>query len=89
MTNGTASITSRAPSGGLALERRLVAIAGENLSFQKSAVTAWWQRIAARYRVRANYGLSGGVYRRDGTTFGLQILVIDKIGPTPGGTWQQ
>ena len=68
---------------------RLVAIAGESLAFQRPGVTGWWQKIAASYCVRANFGVSGNVYRKYGTTFGLQILVIDKIGPTPGGNWNR
>jgi predicted RNA methylase len=68
---------------------RLVAIAGENLSFQRSGAIGWWQKIASTYNVRANFGLSGDVYRKYGTNWGLQILVIDKMGPTPGGAWQR
>ena len=67
---------------------RLVAVAGENLSFERPSFTGWWQRVAASYQVRANFGLSGKEYRKFGTTWGLQILVIDKTGPTPGGNWQ-
>lgn len=67
---------------------RLVAIAGESVSFERSAVTGWWQKIAATYNVRANFGLSGKVYRKYGTSWGVQILVIDKVGATPGGGWQ-
>jgi predicted RNA methylase len=37
---------------------RLVAIAGENVAFQRSAVTGWWQKMAATYNVRANFGLT-------------------------------
>jgi len=68
---------------------RLVAIAGENVAFQRSAVTGWWQKVAATYNVRANFGLSGKVYRKYGTNWGLQVLVIDKVGATPGGNWQR
>jgi len=68
---------------------RLVAIAGENVRFERSGITGWWQKIAASYSVRANFGISGNVYRKYGTNFGLQILVIDKVGPTAGGSWQR
>jgi predicted RNA methylase len=68
---------------------RLVAIAGENVAFQRSAVTGWWQKMAATYNVRANFGLSGKVYRKYGTNWGVQVLVIDKVGATPGGNWQR
>jgi hypothetical protein len=68
---------------------RLVAISGENMSFQRSGSLGWWQKIASTYNVRANVGLSGDVYRKYGTSWGFQILVIDKTGPTPGGAWQR
>jgi predicted RNA methylase len=68
---------------------RLVAISGENMSFRRSGSIGWWQKIASTYNVRANFGLSGNVYRKYGTTWGFQILVIDKTGPTPGGSWQR
>src|SRR5882724_8611755 len=54
---------------------RLVAIAGENVAFQRSGVTGWWQKIAATYNVRANLGISGKVYRKYGTSWGMQVLV--------------
>jgi hypothetical protein len=68
---------------------RLVAIAGENVSFQRPAFTGWWQKVASLYNVRANYSLDGKVYRKYGTNWGLQVLVIDKVGPTPGGNWKR
>jgi len=68
---------------------RLVAIAGENVSFQRPAFTGWWQKMASIYNVRANYGLNGKVYRKYGTNWGMQVLVIDKVGPTPGGIWKR
>ncbi len=68
---------------------RLVAIAGENMNFQRSGATGWWQKIASHYNIRANLALSRKVYRKYGANWGLQILVIDKTGPTPGGSWQQ
>lgn len=68
---------------------RLVAIAGESLGYDRPAFRGWWQKIAAGYNVRANFGLDGEVYRKYGTNWGIQILVIDKTGPTPGGNWQR
>lgn len=70
------------PPGG-----RLVAIVGEGMAADKPAFAAWWSRISKLYNVRANIGVSGEEYRKYGTTFGNQMLVIDKTGPTPqGGT---
>ncbi|HEY6802922.1 MAG TPA: methyltransferase [Pyrinomonadaceae bacterium] len=68
---------------------RLVAITGEGMRFQVSAFSELWQRIAKTYNVRANLHLSGNEYGKYGTTFDLQILVIDKIGETPGDNWTE
>jgi hypothetical protein len=68
---------------------RLVAIAGEGLNFIRSAMTEWWQRVARSYNVSANLHLSGKEYGKYGTTFGLQIVVIEKTGATSGKNWQE
>ncbi|HYX29129.1 MAG TPA: strawberry notch family protein, partial [Pyrinomonadaceae bacterium] len=68
---------------------RLVAITGEGMRFQVSAFSERWQRIAKTYNVRANLHLSGNEYGKYGTTFDLQVLVIDKIGQTPGNDWKE
>lgn len=86
----------------LAPNGRLVAIVGqsmtlaarENTSGSRGAVTGatmlpWWKGILARYNVRANISVPGEEYAKYGTTFGNQILVIDKTGPTPGATLQE
>lgn len=67
---------------------RLMAIASEAVSFSRPGATGWWQKIASRYAIRANYGLCGNEYKRYGTTWGIQFVVIDKIGPTPGIGWK-
>src|SRR5712691_9641359 len=68
---------------------RLVAITGEGMRFQVSAFSEWWQRIAKSYNVRANLHLNGNEYGKYGTTFDLQLLVIDKTGQTPGNNWKE
>src|ERR1700704_6560654 len=68
---------------------RLVAITGEGLRFQVSAFSEWWQRIANAYNVRANLHLNGNEYGKYGTTFDVQLLVIDKTGKTPGNNWKE
>ncbi len=68
---------------------RLVAIAGEGMSLRRPTFAEWWRRIAGAYNVRANFGLDGREYGKYGTTFGVQILVIDKTGRTPGEAWQE
>jgi hypothetical protein len=67
---------------------RLVAIASEAVSFERPAATGWWQRIAKTYAVRANFGISGAEYKKYGTAWGIQFVVIDKTGPTPGTGWK-
>jgi hypothetical protein len=68
---------------------RLVGIVGEGMSLRRPAFSEWWQCIAQSYNVRANFGLDGREYGKYGTTFGVQIIVIDKTGPTPGGEWRE
>lgn len=63
---------------------RLVAIVGEGLALDRPGARAWWDSIRAKYNLRANLGLDGNLYRKYGTTFDNQILVIDKTGPTTG-----
>jgi hypothetical protein len=70
-----------------ALERlqpggRLVAIMGEGMADNRPAFRRWWSQIKETYNVRANIGISGEEYRKYGTTFGNQIIVIDKTGPS-------
>ncbi len=67
---------------------RLVAIIGEAMSFERQAFSAWWQRLAGVYNLRANLQINGKEYGKYGTTCGVQVLVIDKTGPTPGGDWR-
>lgn len=61
---------------------RLVAIVGEGMAHDKAAFKDWWARIGKKYNVRANVGVSGQEYRKYGTTFDNQVLVIDKTEPT-------
>lgn len=65
------------PPGG-----RLVAIVGEGMAMGKPAFVPWWRKIAAKYTVKANIGISGREYAKYGTQFGNQIIVIDNTGPT-------
>lgn len=67
----------RLPVGG-----RLVAIMGEGMAADRPAFKEWWAEIRKKYNVRANVGVNGENYRKYGTTFDNQIIVIDKDGPT-------
>ena len=80
--NHLGSALRRLKDGG-----RLVAILGEAMSFHH-ANFKWWQRIACLCNIRANFTLTGNEYAKYGTAPDLQILVIDKTGPTPGQDWQ-
>ncbi|MCC7235609.1 MAG: strawberry notch family protein [Bryobacterales bacterium] len=84
------SALARLENGG-----RLVAIlAGGRDAFMNREGTAMhvptareaWTRITGRYNVRANVRISGKEYAKYGTNFPVQVIVIDKSGPTPGAT---
>jgi hypothetical protein len=68
---------------------RLVAIVGEGMAMDKPTFANWWQSVMNKYNVRANVGIDGEEYAKYGTTFGNQILVIDKTGSTPGATFAE
>ncbi len=66
---------------------RLVAIVGRGMSDDAPTFKAWWSKIKQEYNVRANVGIDGRNYAKYGTSFDIQLLVIDKAGVTPeGGT---
>lgn len=67
---------------------RLVALLGEGMEIGKAKFVDFWKRLAGKYNIRANIGISGDLYRKYGTSFGTQLIVIDKTGPTPGATYQ-
>lgn len=60
---------------------RLVAIVGQGMAMNRPAFAEWWKKIGNRYNVVANYGIPGEEYGKYGTTFGNQIIVIDKTSP--------
>ena len=70
---------------------RLVAIVGQGMSSDSSTFRDWWSNIEKEYNVRANVGVyskdqSGRIkhtdeYKKYGTTYGIQIIVIYKTGP--------
>jgi tRNA G10 N-methylase Trm11 len=57
---------------------RLVAIMGRGVAMDRPNVGQWWNGIKQIYNVRANVGLSGKNYRKYGTQFDNQLIVIDK-----------
>jgi len=61
---------------------RLVAIVGQGMALGRPKMGSWWNSIYPYYNVRANIGFDGKYYRKYGTGFGNQIIVIDNTGPT-------
>ena len=66
----------------LAPNGRLVAIVGKGMADGEPAFRTWWDDIKSQYNVRANIGINGKNYNKYGTSFDIQMLVIDKNGPT-------
>lgn len=66
----------------LAPNGRLVAIVGNGMADGAPAFRTWWKDIKSQYNVKANIGVNGKNYNKYGTSFDIQILVIDKNGPT-------
>lgn len=64
---------------------RLVAIAGRGMNDTAPMFSKWWGDIKKKYNVRANIGLDGKNYYKYGTSFDVQLIVIDKDGATTGG----
>ncbi len=71
----------------LELGGRLVAVLPEGAALDKQRAAALWGSILAEYTLRANIGLPGGEYARYGTRYPNQLVVVDKVGPTPGSTF--
>lgn len=80
---------------------RLVALLGEGALLTKrigtsgrhvgraqgEASQAYFQKLAAKYNIRANVGIDGKEYAKYGTSFPTRLIVIDKTGPTPGANY--
>ncbi|NLK97656.1 MAG: DEAD/DEAH box helicase family protein, partial [Epulopiscium sp.] len=76
---------------GQALDRlqdngRAVIIAGNTLAEGRPKFSGWWSEIKGKYNVKANVTIDGENYRKYGTTFDIQLIVIDKNGPTQDKT---
>lgn len=74
-----------------ALERlqpggRLVAILGRGMSEDAASFKSWWADLKREYNVLANIQLDGSNYKKYGTNFDVQLVVIDKTGATGGET---
>lgn len=65
---------------------RLVAILGNGMADDAPAFKGWWNELRQENSIRANIRLDGENYRKYGTTFDVQLVVIDKTGPQMGAT---
>lgn len=65
---------------------RLVAILGRGMADNAASFQKWWGDIKGKYNVRANISIDGKNYRKYGTSFDVQLVVIDKTGPQSGET---
>lgn len=63
---------------------RLVAILGKGMN--DADYYKYWDKLRKTYRIRANLSIDGNNYKKYGTTWGVQIVVIDKTGPQTGET---
>ena len=60
---------------------RLVAILGRGMAIDTPFFKKWWKSVNEKneYTLRADIGVSGKEYKKYGTTFDNQLLVIDKM----------
>lgn len=57
---------------------RLVAILGRGMA--DKAYSKYWDKLRQDYNIRANLSIDGENYKKYGTTFDVQLVVIDKTG---------
>lgn len=65
---------------------RLVAIVGKGMADDTPTFRNWYNELREKYNIRANIGIDGENYKKYGTTFDVQMLVIDNTGPQTGET---
>lgn len=63
---------------------RLVAVLGKGMN--DADYRKYWNKVRKEYTIRANLSIDGSNYRKYGTTWGVQLVVIDKVGPQTGQT---
>jgi hypothetical protein len=66
---------------------RLVALVGNTMGEEYPQFTKWWSDIKKEYNVLANFTIDGKNYTKYGTSYDVNVLVIDKTGPTTGTTF--
>ncbi len=65
---------------------RLVAILGRGMANDTASFKSWWDSLRQEYDVRANISIDGSNYKKYGTSFDVQLAIIDKTGPQKGKT---
>lgn len=65
---------------------RLVAILGRGMANDSKTFSRWWDDLRKEYDIKANLSINGENYKKYGTTFDVQLVVIDKTGPQTGET---
>ena len=65
---------------------RLVAVLGKGMADDAPAFQGWFKKIRQKYSIRANIQIDGSNYKKYGTTWDVQLMVIDKTGPQTGKT---
>lgn len=65
---------------------RLVAILGRGMANDAASFKSWWDSLRQEYDVRANISIDGSNYKKYGTSFDVQLAIIDKTGPQKGTT---
>ncbi len=87
-TNKTSNAIRHVEQALLRLEDggRLVAILGRGMANDTASFRGWWNELRKEYDIRANLSIDGSNYRKYGTSFDVQLVVIDKTGPQKGTT---
>jgi len=65
---------------------RLVAIVGKGMSDDAPSFRAWFNDLRKEYDIKANVRIDGSNFKKNGTTFDDQLIIIDKTGPQEGKT---
>lgn len=65
---------------------RLVAVLGRGMENNSKTFGPWWNKLRKEYSIRANVRIDGSNYKKYGTTFDVQLVIIDKVGAQKGTT---
>ena len=65
---------------------RLVAIVGKGMSNDAPSFRTWFNDLRKEYDIKANVRIDGSNFKKNGTTFDDQLIIIDKTGPQEGKT---